>query len=247
MEVREGEARERTGIDAWSAERNRRLPGMSAIGALSVNEPVLTLVTRRGDVIFAFKQKEKGRLRQAYLAIAEMMAQGPTARATVASAPAASIDQVFDLLRKFADELSRSGSPDVTELARVCRRARPRACGTGPAQEKARDLGIRSGRGRQWPGSPRDPSDSNRAGHSRPANRRTKRSGATQGVELTATRMRPQSYISMALPLTHSRTLALSTTTPWPLAPRSAPLARADGPPGLCEVPIDGRMSTQSV
>ena len=118
MEVSEGEA-ERTGIDAWSAERNRRLPGMSAIGAMSVNEPVLTLMTRRGDVIFAFKHKEKGLLRQAYLAIAEMIAQGPTAHATVASATAASIDQVFDLLRKFASELSRSGSPDVAELAQV--------------------------------------------------------------------------------------------------------------------------------
>jgi hypothetical protein len=118
MQVSEGEAG-RTGIDAWSAERNRRLPGMSAIGAMSVNEPVLTLMTRRGDVIFAFKHKEKGLLRQAYLAIAEVIEQGPTVQATVASAPASSIDQVFDLLRKFAGELSHYGSPDATELAQV--------------------------------------------------------------------------------------------------------------------------------
>jgi hypothetical protein len=118
MEVREGEA-QRTGVDAWSAERNRRLPGMSAVGAMSVSEPVLTLVTRRGDLIFAFKHKQKGLLRQAYLAIAEMVAQGPTAQARAASATAASVDQVFDLLRRFAGELSHSGSPDVTELAQV--------------------------------------------------------------------------------------------------------------------------------
>jgi hypothetical protein len=84
-----------------------------------VSEPVLTLVTRRGDLIFAFKHKQKGLLRQAYLAIAEMVAQGPTAQARAASATAASVDQVFDLLRRFAGELSHSGSPDVTELAQV--------------------------------------------------------------------------------------------------------------------------------
>jgi hypothetical protein len=47
------------------------------------------------------------------------VAQGPGAHATVTGPAAVSIDQVFDLLRKFADELSRSESPDVTELAQV--------------------------------------------------------------------------------------------------------------------------------
>ena len=47
------------------------------------------------------------------------VAQGPGAHAAVAGPAAVSKDQVFDLLRKFVDELSRSGSPDVTELAQV--------------------------------------------------------------------------------------------------------------------------------
>jgi hypothetical protein len=72
MEVREGDAA-RTGGDAWSARRNAASPVMSALTNTSMSEPALTLMTRRGDVIFAFKQKEKGLLRQAYLAIAEMI------------------------------------------------------------------------------------------------------------------------------------------------------------------------------
>ena len=47
------------------------------------------------------------------------VAQGPGAHATVAGPAAVSIDQVFDLLKGSADQLSRSESPDVTELAQV--------------------------------------------------------------------------------------------------------------------------------
>ena len=47
------------------------------------------------------------------------VAQGPGAHAAVTGPAAVPIDQVFDLLRKFVDELSRSGSPDVTEIAQV--------------------------------------------------------------------------------------------------------------------------------
>jgi hypothetical protein len=47
------------------------------------------------------------------------VAQGPGAHAAVAGPATVSIDQVFDLLRKFVEELPRSGSPEATELAQV--------------------------------------------------------------------------------------------------------------------------------
>lgn len=71
MEVREGDEGI-TGIAGAMARSNARNGLGRAMGASSTT-PAVTLVTRRGDLVFAFKQKERGIARQAYVAITDQM------------------------------------------------------------------------------------------------------------------------------------------------------------------------------
>jgi hypothetical protein len=71
MEVREGDEAI-TGISGAMAKKNASNALGRAMGASST-APAVRLVTRRGDLIFAFKQKERGLAREAFVAITELM------------------------------------------------------------------------------------------------------------------------------------------------------------------------------
>jgi hypothetical protein len=73
MEVREGDE-PITGVAGAMARKNASNALGRAFGASSTT-PAVTLVTRRGDLVFAFKQKERGLARQAYVLITEAMSQ----------------------------------------------------------------------------------------------------------------------------------------------------------------------------
>lgn len=73
MEVREGDE-PITGITGAMARKNASHALGRAMGASSTT-PAVTLVTRRGDLVFAFKQKERGLARNAYVTITEQMNQ----------------------------------------------------------------------------------------------------------------------------------------------------------------------------
>jgi hypothetical protein len=71
MEIREGDE-PITGITGAMVRKNASHALGRAMGASSM-APAVTLVTRRGDLVFTFKQKERGLARQAYIAVAELM------------------------------------------------------------------------------------------------------------------------------------------------------------------------------
>ncbi len=73
LEVREGDE-PITGVTGAMARKNASHALGRAFGASS-DHPAVTLVTRRGDLVFAFKQKERGLARQAYVLITETMPQ----------------------------------------------------------------------------------------------------------------------------------------------------------------------------
>ena len=71
IEVREGDE-PITGVTGAMARKNAQSPVARALGASSTT-PAVTLVTRRGDLVFAFKRKERGMARQADVSITEAM------------------------------------------------------------------------------------------------------------------------------------------------------------------------------
>jgi hypothetical protein len=73
MEIRERDE-PITGVAGAMARKNSSHALGRAMGASSTT-PAVTLVTRRGDLVFAFKQKERGMARQAYITIIEAMGQ----------------------------------------------------------------------------------------------------------------------------------------------------------------------------
>jgi hypothetical protein len=70
MEIREGDE-PITGVVGAMARKNASHALGRAMGASST-APAVTLVTRRGDLVFAFKAKERGLARQAYVTISEL-------------------------------------------------------------------------------------------------------------------------------------------------------------------------------
>jgi len=73
MELREGDE-PITGIAGAMARKSSSHALGRAMGASST-VPAITLITHRGDLVFAFKPKERGLARQAYVAIAEEVRQ----------------------------------------------------------------------------------------------------------------------------------------------------------------------------
>lgn len=61
-----------TGLAGALERKNARSALGRAMGASS-SEPAVTLVTRRGDLIFAFKRKDLGKCRQAFVAISDLI------------------------------------------------------------------------------------------------------------------------------------------------------------------------------
>lgn len=73
MEVQEGDE-PITGVAGALARKNASHALGRAMGASS-KVPAVTLVTRRGDIIFAFKPKDRGLARQAYVTITEQVSK----------------------------------------------------------------------------------------------------------------------------------------------------------------------------
>ena len=73
IEIREGDEPIPGVVGAMSRKNASHALGR-AMGASST-APAVTLVTRRGDLTFAFKQKERGLARHAYVAITELVGQ----------------------------------------------------------------------------------------------------------------------------------------------------------------------------
>ncbi len=71
MEIRDGQE-PITGIAGAINRKNASVAAGRAMGA-SGTAPAVTLVTRRGDLVFAFKQRESGRAREASVAIGELV------------------------------------------------------------------------------------------------------------------------------------------------------------------------------
>lgn len=71
IEVVEG-CSEKTGLLGAMDSSNARSPVLRAMGATS-SQPTVTIVTRRGDLVFAFKPKDLGSVRQAYVAISDLI------------------------------------------------------------------------------------------------------------------------------------------------------------------------------
>ncbi|MDZ5447208.1 hypothetical protein U2F26_31610 [Micromonospora sp. 4G57] len=72
MEVKEGYA-VKPGF-LGDLERRNAKSMVGAIGGLNGTYPALTIVSRRGDLVFAFGPKDLGSVRQAYVAISDLIA-----------------------------------------------------------------------------------------------------------------------------------------------------------------------------